>query len=51
MQGRVFVTPDDVKFVAKQVLRHRLALRYIASADGINEDMIIESLLANIRTP
>lgn len=51
MQGRVFVTPDDVKFVAKQVLRHRIALRYIASADGINEDMIIESLLANIRTP
>ena len=51
MQGRVFVTPDDVKYVAKQVLRHRIALRYIASADGINEDMIIDSLLANIRTP
>ncbi|MCR4902227.1 MAG: MoxR family ATPase [Butyrivibrio sp.] len=51
MQGRVFVTPDDIKFVAKQVLRHRIALRYIASADGINEDMIIDSLLATIRTP
>jgi len=51
MQGRVFVTPDDIKFVAKQVLRHRIALRYIASADGINEDIIIDSLLANIRTP
>lgn len=51
MEGRTFVTPDDVKAVARQVLRHRISLRYLAAADGITEDMIIDSLLSRIPTP
>ncbi len=51
MQGRVFVTPDDVKLVARQVLRHRISLKYMAAADGITVETIIDSLLASVHTP
>jgi MoxR-like ATPase len=51
MQGRVYVTPDDVKMVARQVLRHRIVMKYMAQADGVSEDDIINSLLGSIRTP
>lgn len=51
MQGRLFVTPDDVKAAARQVLRHRISLRYLAQADGVTEDVIIDSLVGVLRTP
>ena len=51
MQGRTFVTPDDIKAAARPVLRHRISLRYLAAADGINEDMIVDNLISAIHTP
>jgi MoxR-like ATPase len=51
MQGRNFVTPDDIKLTAFPVLRHRLALKYIASADGVTSDVIIGNLLNAVPTP
>jgi len=51
MQGRNFVTPDDIKLTAFPVLRHRLALKYITSADGVTSDVIIGNLLNAVPTP
>lgn len=51
MQGRAYVTPDDIKMAAHGVLRHRIALRYIASADGVTPDIVITNMLNAIPTP
>jgi len=45
MQGRNFVTPDDVVAIAKDVLRHRITLSYEAEADRISSDQVIDELL------
>ena len=49
--GRDFVLPEDVKSVAKAVLRHRIVLSYDASADGITSDDLIEKILSVIPLP
>lgn len=50
-EGRSYVLPEDVKSVAPLVLRHRLILSYEAVADGLNQDAIIERLLAFVPVP
>ena len=45
LQGRDFVTPDDVRSVAYDVLRHRIVRSFEAEAAGISCDHIIEQLL------
>jgi len=45
---REFVTPHDVKSLAKDVLRHRLVLSYEAQASGITADTLIDRLLLEI---
>ena len=49
--GRSYVTPQDVKDVAHDVLRHRILLTYEAEAEDKNSDDIIEQLLATIEVP
>ena len=51
LEGRGFVTPQDVKNLALDVLRHRLLLSYEAEANEINSDMIIELLLRELPVP
>ncbi|MCS7001164.1 MAG: MoxR family ATPase, partial [Candidatus Kapabacteria bacterium] len=51
MQGRTFVTPDDVKAVALPLLRHRLLLRPEAQLDGVKVDNVIQNLLAQVPVP
>ena len=51
MNGRTYVTPDDVKFLSKSVLRHRIGLNYAAVADNVTVEQIIDALLAAINTP
>lgn len=51
LQGRYFVTPDDVKAVCFAVLRHRLILTYQAEADSISADIIIAKIIQSIPTP
>lgn len=51
MAGRAYVTPHDVKQVAKDVLRHRLRRSYEAEAEDILPDDIIDRVLAKIMVP
>lgn len=45
LQGRDYVTPDDVMEVAPDILRHRLLLSFEAEAAGMTPDRVIERLL------
>ena len=49
--GRGYVTPDDVKAMAPDVLRHRILLSYEAEADGIDTDDAVAKVLERVRTP
>lgn len=48
---RGFVTPDDVKSIANDVLRHRIGLTYEAEAEGIDQEAIIAKILTTIIIP
>lgn len=48
VQGRTYVTPKDVKDVAKSILRHRILLNFEGQAENINPDTLIEDILNNI---
>ena len=51
LQGRDFVSVDDIKQVAKPILRHRLMLSYQAQAENYKEDDVVQTLLKNIEVP
>lgn len=51
LNGRDYVTPDDVKAKIHAVLRHRITLNFAAVADGVNEDQIIDAIIGKIPTP
>jgi MoxR-like ATPase len=51
LQGRNFVMPDDIKYVAHSILRHRILLTYEAEAENISPGFIIDNILQHIRTP
>jgi MoxR-like ATPase len=51
LAGRDHVLPDDIKAVARDVLRHRLVLTYQAEADKIGADAIVTRLLATVHLP
>jgi MoxR-like ATPase len=48
LDGRDFVTPDDIRAVAHDVLRHRLILSFEAEAAGISANQVIDNLLAAV---
>lgn len=48
LQGREFVEPDDVRVIAESVLGHRLNLSYHAAAEGVNQKIVIQTLLDNV---
>lgn len=48
LQGKDFVSPDDVQAVAHDVLRHRIIVSFEAEATGITADKIIETLLQRV---
>ncbi len=49
--GRGYVTPQDVKFIAPDVLRHRILLTYEAEAEGVTSDDLIEKILQSVTVP
>ena len=49
--GRGFVTPDDVKEIAYDVLRHRIILSYDAEAEEIKTDTVIKLILDQVEVP
>ena len=51
LSGRSYVTPDDVKAMARTTLRHRVALRPEAELEGANADGVIEGILAAVPVP
>lgn len=51
LAGRAFVTPNDVKQVAHDVLRHRLRRSYEAEAEDVSTDEIIDRVLETIPVP
>ena len=51
LQGRDYVTAEDVKAMAYPILRHRLILAYEAQAENISPDDVIELILKRIRVP
>jgi MoxR-like ATPase len=51
LAGRTFVTPDEVKAVAKPVLRHRVQLRPEAELEGVTTDGVLDGILAAVPVP
>jgi MoxR-like ATPase len=49
--GRNFVTPDDVKKVVPDTLRHRLVLSYEAEAESVDADSVLARILSHVRVP
>jgi MoxR-like ATPase len=51
VNGRGYVTPDDVKALAPDVLRHRLLLTFEAQAENISTAQVIQQILRQIEVP
>ncbi|HET9952276.1 MAG TPA: MoxR family ATPase [Candidatus Eisenbacteria bacterium] len=51
LDGRAYVTPDDVKELAPDVFRHRILLTYEAEAEGVPVDEITRRILARVAVP
>ena len=48
LDGRDYVSPEDVQQLAHETMRHRILPTYQAEADGITMDQIIDELLAKV---
>jgi len=51
LNGRGYVTPQDVKSVGADVLRHRIIVSYEAEAEGVTSETIIERIFAGLPVP
>ena len=51
IQGRGFVTPEDIKAIGKDVLRHRIIPSFEAEAENITSDTLVEKIFSHIEVP
>ena len=51
LKDQDYVSPIEVAYIAKEVLRHRIILSYEAQAEDITQDVIIEKILAAVPIP
>jgi MoxR-like ATPase len=51
LDGRVHVSTDDIRAVARPVLRHRLVTSFRAESDGVTPDQVVERLFEAVREP
>lgn len=51
LTGRDFVTPEDVKIVAKPTLRHRIILTPDAEMEGVNADDVLDGIFSKVEIP
>jgi len=51
LQGRGYVTPQDIKSIGRDVLRHRIIVSYEAEAENLTTDDIITKIFDNIEVP
>ena len=51
LKGRAFVTPEDVKQLAPDVLRHRIIITYEAEAEEVTSSDIVQRILDHVEVP
>ena len=51
LQGRGYVTPNDIQSVAANVLRHRVSPSYEAEAEGMTPEDIIQKIMDTLLVP
>ena len=51
MSGRGYVTPQDVKSIGADVLRHRVIVSYEAEAEEINTDGFVQRIFDGVPVP
>jgi MoxR-like ATPase len=51
LRGRAFVTPDDIKAIAPDVLRHRVLTTYEAEAEGTTSEQVLQTVFDTVRVP
>ena len=51
LEGRTYATPNDVKTIAMDVLRHRVAVTYEAEAEGLTSETLITRILDELPVP
>ena len=51
INGRTYVTPDDIKQLSRSILRHRIMLNFEALADDIKVEDIIDEIISSIKVP
>ena len=51
LRRRAFVTPEDVKAVAYDVLRHRITLTYEAEAEEVTPEKVVSRVLDRVEVP
>ncbi|MBH37706.1 ATPase [bacterium] len=51
IQGRGFVTPEDIKAIGKDVLRHRIIPSFEAEAENITSDQLVEKIFSQVEVP
>jgi MoxR-like ATPase len=51
LRGREFVIPEDIRYVAIDILRHRIGLSFEALANDVNADSVINNILREIAVP
>jgi MoxR-like ATPase len=51
LDGRDYVTPDDIQLMAFDVMRHRIILSFEAEAEGITSDRFINELINRVAVP
>ena len=51
LQGRAYVTPDDIKPIGPDILRHRIILSYEAEAEELTSDDIVQKIFDGIEVP
>lgn len=51
LRGKDFVSPVDIAYVAKDILRHRIILSYEAEAEEISSDLVIDKVLETVAIP
>ena len=51
MHGRTYVTPDDIKELARRILRHRLTLSFAATANNVKVEDVIDEIMRAVPTP
>jgi len=51
LKGQDYVSPVEIAYIAKEILRHRIIMSYEAQAEGIDQDYIVEKVLGAVPIP